>query len=593
MSRAARSSPLSHRRWSSSSQWISEPSARYGCPREVPDRLVDARRVLAERVAVDSEGPRPRPAAQVGVLAPPAPSLERGPADLAEHLVVAVDLAQGTLAQVPEPERQEPCRVDLAVVRDEQDALAVPRRGRVRARLAGRRAELVAQTRGERAVRGGLGSVAASAPCGDHAAEERCLDGPDDELVGGRVEEEVAHVLVLGGGDRVRGDAAADVDEEEDLPDVRPGALHERGDIGEFLEVLTHDGRVDLDVEPRGDERPDGRDGVVEVVLDRADALMGRRGRAVEADGDRPDAARRDALDHLRGQRGGHRGGQRHRDPEVLGVLDELEQVGAQQAVAAREDEDRVRTSEARYLVDEVASLGDVELARERLRQGGSPAVPARDAARPRGLPEDEHGALGEVHLRHGHAGVAVAVSVAVWSVGRGDGHADPLVGVLGLASPVSTSSAVRRAWPTHEATPTPVQAAPMTCMPGVAPSAREIRSSRPWWPTVYCGMARGQRWTWASTGAALIPMVRTRSAWTRATSSSSSMSMNRRSPYLPTIARSRTVDGSARCGHLVASQLQPTSSRSSSAGTRNPVPSSSRVSASRGYSSVMDAAST
>jgi hypothetical protein len=107
---------------------ISDPSARDGYLREVRGRLVDARRVLAERVAVDGEGARPGAAAQVGVLAPPAPSLERGPADLAQHLVVAVDLAQGTLAQVPEPERQEPCRVDLAVVRDEQDALAVPRR---------------------------------------------------------------------------------------------------------------------------------------------------------------------------------------------------------------------------------------------------------------------------------------------------------------------------------------------------------------------------------------------------------------------------------------------------------------------------------
>jgi hypothetical protein len=69
-----------------------------------------------------------------------------------------------------------------------------------------------------------------------------------------------------------------DVDEEEDLPDVGSGLLHESGDVGELGEVLAHDGRVDLDAQARGDQCPDSRDGVVEVVLDRADALMGRRG---------------------------------------------------------------------------------------------------------------------------------------------------------------------------------------------------------------------------------------------------------------------------------------------------------------------------
>jgi hypothetical protein len=80
-------------------------------------------------------------------------------------------------------------------------------------------------------------------------------------------------------------------------------------------------------------------------------------------------------------------------------VPNQVEQVRAQQAVPARQDQDRVRTPEPCDLLDEVPTRGRIEFTGERVCQRGGPAVPAGDSAGPGGLPEDEHRPLAVVDL--------------------------------------------------------------------------------------------------------------------------------------------------------------------------------------------------
>ena len=265
---------------------------------------------------------------------------------------------------------------------------------------------------------GGVRDGPARPALGDDPAEERRLDRAHDEAVPRGVVQQVAGVQVLGGRDRPRRGAAAGLDQEEHLPDARARAGDGLGDVGELVQVRAHHGRVDLHVEARGDERLDRRDGVREVPGRDPHALVGGRRRAVEADRHRPHPAAGDPRHHVGRQAGRHGRGEGGGDAEVHGAPDQVEQVGARQAVAAGEDEDRVRPAEPGDLVDQRQALGGAQLARERLGQGAGAAVPAGDAARPGDLPEHQHRALREVDLRPGRAGRGV-----VGGGGGGTGH--------------------------------------------------------------------------------------------------------------------------------------------------------------------------
>ena len=97
--------------------------------------------VLAERVARRGVGSGARAAAEVGVLARAAAAVEVGGADLAQQRAVPVEVDKALLADVAQRERQEARRVDLAVVGDEDDPLAVARALRLRPGAAARLAE--------------------------------------------------------------------------------------------------------------------------------------------------------------------------------------------------------------------------------------------------------------------------------------------------------------------------------------------------------------------------------------------------------------------------------------------------------------------
>src|SRR4051794_6463259 len=89
-------------------------------------RLVHAPRILGEVVARERERSRPRPAANLLVLAKTALATAlRRVAQRLEQLRVAIDVRQRIVEDVPARDRQEAAREDLARMRNEYKTLAV------------------------------------------------------------------------------------------------------------------------------------------------------------------------------------------------------------------------------------------------------------------------------------------------------------------------------------------------------------------------------------------------------------------------------------------------------------------------------------
>src|SRR5947207_3472471 len=89
-------------------------------------RLIHAPRILGEIIARERERSRPRPAADLLILAKPAlPAALRRVAQRLEKLGIAIYIRQRILEDVPARHRQEAAREDLAGMRDEYEALAV------------------------------------------------------------------------------------------------------------------------------------------------------------------------------------------------------------------------------------------------------------------------------------------------------------------------------------------------------------------------------------------------------------------------------------------------------------------------------------
>src|SRR5579862_1012145 len=90
-------------------------------------RLVLAERVRGERIPGSRESPRPRASAQRTVIAHSAAVLElRGIVQLAKQRRVAVDIHNPILTNVAYRQRKKARRADVAGVRNEQDAVAIP-----------------------------------------------------------------------------------------------------------------------------------------------------------------------------------------------------------------------------------------------------------------------------------------------------------------------------------------------------------------------------------------------------------------------------------------------------------------------------------
>jgi hypothetical protein len=158
-------------------------------------------RVRSERVTGLGQGASPRATAELGVLTRGAGLREVGCANRVQDLIVAVDVDQTLLADIAQPVGHESRRVDVAIARDEDDALAVSGR---RARCANRCRsfsetldETFVQLTVERTgyVRGEVIGIVLTLR-GD-SSKERCLHRSNGEAVPGCVDEEVADVFVL------------------------------------------------------------------------------------------------------------------------------------------------------------------------------------------------------------------------------------------------------------------------------------------------------------------------------------------------------------------------------------------------------------
>jgi len=184
--------------------------------------------------------------------------------------------------------------------------------------------------------------------------------------------------------------AATSGDQKEDLPYVDAGVVHQGGDVGELLKIGSHDRGVYLHREAVALQGRNRLEGVVEVPGDPSHAVVRRGAGTVEAEGHRLDAVGPKRLEVRVRELGRHRGRQRHGHAALLGVGDEFDDVGALQAVAAGEYQDRTRTADRRHLVDESAPLGAREFVRPRVGLRAGATVEAREIAGLGHLPEDQ-----------------------------------------------------------------------------------------------------------------------------------------------------------------------------------------------------------
>ncbi len=361
---------------------------------------IRAGRVLPERVPGGRIGARAGAAAHRAELAVAAATVETRVADRAQRRVVPVNVHDVRLAHVAEGEGQEAGGVDRAIVGDEEDPVSVARTCAGRLRLRRRRPEAGAETGREALVKGGAPEARDGIrtwiieTAGDDAAKEGALDGPHDEAVLRRIEEEVRDVLAPLGPQLVDAHPAADVNEEEDLPDVGADLAQERRDLGELLHVAAHHGRVDLDGETVIDERPDRLERLGEVTAHVPDPFVGLRRRAVETDRDCAHAVVAQAIEVASCQGRAHRRGESDPGPRAPRLSEEVEEVGPRQRVSPRHDEDRGRRPEAGDVTEEANPLLRRELAGRRGALRARAAVGARERTGARHLPEEEEWAL-------------------------------------------------------------------------------------------------------------------------------------------------------------------------------------------------------
>src|SRR5581483_11106671 len=202
-----------------------------------------------------------------------AAAAEAAGTDRLQEQAVAVDANEAVLLDVPERDRQEPGRVDVAVVGDEDDALAVSGALRLRPRPSRWNTEELAQPARKPLVELGRRWRLAGSPPGGDTAEKGRFDRAHDEAVGGRVVEEMADGLVLGRAQFDELAAAADADQEEHLPDRRAFAGHDRRDLRQLEQVLGADDGVDLDGEAETVQQPDRIERLLQMPFDAAETV--------------------------------------------------------------------------------------------------------------------------------------------------------------------------------------------------------------------------------------------------------------------------------------------------------------------------------
>ena len=238
------------------------------------------------------------------------------------------------------------------------------------------------------------GNVVGAAPAedlalDDDAAEVVCLGGPRrDELA--RVVDEVEHVLGLPRGQRGQQRAPPGRDQQERAPRHRPQVVHQRGDVRQVGEVVAGHGGVDLHLQAQLSGGPPGVQRPAEHPGHAAEPVVDLRGRAVQAQRDRPRAGLVQRGEAAGGQRRRARRRDRDRQPEPGPAPDQVEQVRPLERVAAGEHEHRRRRAEPGDLRHEVTRLGCRQLPGVPVRPGLGPAVHAGQRARLGHLPDDD-----------------------------------------------------------------------------------------------------------------------------------------------------------------------------------------------------------
>jgi len=112
---------------------------------------------------------------------------------------------------------------------------------------------------------------------------------------------------------------------------------------------VAADGGVDLRREADALGLFEGQHGAVEGAGDLAEVVVRRGVPSIHADGDAGDAGALEAGDGFRGQQRGGTGRNRGAETEAYAVLDQLEQIGSLERIAAGEDHDGIARIRARY----------------------------------------------------------------------------------------------------------------------------------------------------------------------------------------------------------------------------------------------------
>ena len=359
--------------------------------------LVDAALLLGEVVAGHGVGAGAGTAADFFELAGSALALELGGvAEVTEDGRVLVYLMERGVADVAGVEREESAGVDVALVGDEDEALAVVDAAGCPAHVAGFGfgggcAWLVGDGGGVAAgVTGAVSHFALFEVVLDEiAAVVHRLGGFDLEADAvGELVDFAEDLLELFAGEEVVELTAADGDEEEDVPHDDLHFFEEGGEVVEVVCVMAADGGVDLDGDADFIGPFDGLDGACPGAGEAAEGIVDFRAGAVEGDAEADEACFLEFDERIAGEQRSGAGGEGDADALVAGVLDELEDVGTLERITAGEDED----GDFHFgdFVDELFAFGGGELVGMGDGLGRGAAVFAGQIAGLGYLPDDQ-----------------------------------------------------------------------------------------------------------------------------------------------------------------------------------------------------------
>src|SRR5581483_8217865 len=315
------------------------------------------------------------------------------------------------------------------------------------------------------------------------------------------------------------------------------------------------------------DERERRRDAAAREVVDRPHGV------------DRQAAAVALVRDGRIGEPIGHddRSALERRHDESADVLRAVREVEEELGLGGRSGRRLVE----QHSPERATELGAARLARQDDVEAVAPER-VREARGLRRLP----GALDALDRdeRAGHAAGSAAVAIALGSLAGARSERPTVSATPSRPRSASTVAAARSPLRTQSESPTPSYALPASAMPGRRATRSRMRATRRAWPTRYCGIDSGQRWSRVRSGSAAIPRSDRSSSRTLATSAASSSANGSGRSAPPTNARSRMRSAGARPANLTLENEHATICRRSTSGTTTPNASSGRGTSARRY---------